>query len=511
MKKKKNSLKQMNTQQSNTAYGVVTTSPTVVTPIQQTKANLPTDLRNHGIILQKHSIIQKMYEQSGPNAKSNEFQMHYWMLIFRHTFEDNGFLDIAVPTCYFNYEQFVTSTHVDFEMKDVSELSEKLLPIHNMITNQILATNFQSELENIFGLKFDLLSVDVGTIHRHPGSSVSQRFSGTDLDANNTNHGIVFPLRSGENKPSFSGIMAVDAGTCNVAHYEYRLVNGSYSTNDMTYSKGRCLAITLNDTYTPPTLSSIQKFFGITQSEAPLKIKTDDSLVPSDKIQALNDIISLLPDPNIQLVRSENVKTKPVTTYKSGGYWLGGVYYPPTTIITAPYKLPLDVYDYPIVTLRMNLEKHLQYHNLPCDMKELEKLSKIELETKLKEVYEHKPKEDKKDDWTKVSKTDKDTISSILEFEVCPIKVYKEEELIELSKEKLVEHHDELDTYYYGKQGKSILVTEPDITKLELIDYIIELYINIYDEEEEAFNAHTKHSTTGTQSRFTYDYDEIWS
>ena len=121
MGKKKNKHHQRQTvlTEYKSIYGSVGTTTTVSTG--QTRALVPIDLKHHGIILQKHSIIQKMYEQSGPNAKSNEFQMHYWMLVFRHTFDDGGFFDIAVPTCYFNYEQFVSTAHVDFEMKDVSE------------------------------------------------------------------------------------------------------------------------------------------------------------------------------------------------------------------------------------------------------------------------------------------------------------------------------------------------------------------------------------------------------
>lgn len=491
-----------------TIYGSVGTTTPASTG--QTRALVPIDLKNHGIILQKHSIIQKMYEQSGPNAKSNEFQMHYWMLVFRHTFDDGGFFDVAVPTCYFNYEQFVSVAHVDFEMKDVSELSEKLAPLHNMITNQILATSFKSDLETLFGVPFEPISVDVGTLHRHPGSSYSQRFSGTDLDANTTNHGIVFPLKSGVDKPSFSGILAVDGTECNVAHYEYRLVNGAYETNDMTYTKGRCLAITLNDTYTPPVLSAVQRFFGVVPSGTPLKTKEDSSLVPQTMIQTLNSLITLLPDPNIQLIRSENVKTRVTTTvtrYTGGGFtgsWINGAWVPNAE--TPPYKLAIADYDYPLQTLKFNYEKHMNFHKLPFKDEDIAKLNRTEMEEKLKEVYAYKaPK-----------KEEKPEVKANGKFLVCEILPHTEEELEALTREELIAHHDELDTYYYGKVSPSIAETETDVTKQELIGYITELYVNIYDEEQDSLAdapgvVTAIPNTTGRSLYDFADYDDCWN
>lgn len=432
------------------------------------KATLLTDLKHQGVILQKHSIISDIYSQSGPNAKSNEFQVHYWMLVFRHTFKDGGFFDVAVPTCYYNYEQFVTSAHIDFEMADVSTLSEKLTPIHNMIVNKILATSFKSDLEELLGLQFTPISVDVGTLHRHPGSSHSQRFSGTDLDANATNHGIVFPLKSGINKPSFSGILAVDSGICNVAHYEYRIVNGSYDTNDLTYVKGRCLALTLNDTYVAPTFSSLEVHFGLTAHTIPSKTKSDNSLVPVSISDRLTSLIKTLPAPNTQLVRSENVKIKS-TTYSTSTW--GGNFKSP-----APYKLDIKTYQYGPTILAANLERHYDFHKIAYDKTKLVKMTLPELEAELTRMYNYKatpiPREDPK----------------ISGFTICTIPVFTDEELLKASRESLVTHLDALDTYYYGKQGPSILETEPEITNKELIDYILELYLNIYDEEQEATN-----------------------
>ena len=460
----------------NTALTAATTPLNSISKPAVAKATLTTDLKHHGIILQKHSIIKDLYALSGPNAKGNEFQMHYWMLVFRHQFEDEGFFDIAVPTCYFNYEQFVTGAHVDFEMKDVSDLSAKLTPLHNMISNQILATDFKARLEAIFGLSFEPLSVDVGTIHRHPGSSYSQRFSGTDLDANETHHGIVFPLRSGIDKPSFSGILAIDSTECNVAHYEYRIVNGSYDAKDLSYVKGRCLSITENNTYVAPTITAVQRFFGQTVTTPVLKTKEDASLIPLDVIQELERLISILPDPNTQCVRSEHVKVKPYVSTIYGGGWNKPYEQ------TAPYKLKFGEYSYSLSILLANLEKHYDYHKISYVSADLRKSSLTEIEARLTTVYALPEPQ------TKTTASAKPASETPSAFVSCPIKIMTDAETAAATKEELANHYDALDAYYYGRASEPILTSEPVITKAELIDYIIELYLNIYDEEQEVSN-----------------------
>jgi hypothetical protein len=241
--------------------------------------------------------------------------------------------------------------------------------------------------------------------------------------------------------------------------------------------KGRCLAITQNNTYVAPELTAIQRFFGQTVQSAPLKTKSDSSLVPQDLIDQLESLISILPDPNIQCVRPENVKTKvypAAKTYYSGS-WAKGV------INTAPYKLKYTDYQYPLTILVNNLEKHYDYHKIAYISANLNKMTVQEIESRLAAVYAMP------DPNIKPVSTTKETSPS--SFITCPIKVMTDVELALATKEQLAAHHDELDTYYYGKAGPSILESEPAITRSDLIDYITELYLNIYDEEQEDLNA----------------------
>lgn len=187
--------------------------------------------------------MQSIFKKSGPKAKANEFQVHYWALVLRFKGEDQSILDIAIPTCYFNYPQEVTSAHIDFELKDVINTSTKVEPLHNMKTNQILASGIVEQIEATLGVTFEKLSVPFNSIHRHPGSRKSQSFSGTDLCKDPKEPGVVYPLQSAKNDlPNFAGIMTIDSGTCNVAHYEYRTANGELGTN-IEYTKGGCTAL----------------------------------------------------------------------------------------------------------------------------------------------------------------------------------------------------------------------------------------------------------------------------
>ena len=231
----------------------VTTTVTVPTAIKDLYT-----LGNQGIILLKQDTIQELYTKSGKTAIGNEFQTHYWFLNYRLQAQDGSILDIAVPTVYFNYAQEVSGAAIDFDLKDVKELSEKLEPVHNMKVNELQSLGLAEKLSKLFNAELKCMSADYGSIHRHPGSSKSQSFSATDLTNTAREPGVVYPLATAkDDTPNFAGIMAIDAGVCNVAHYEYRTVNGTLGT-DIEYVEGRCSAVTIRSPK-PDSRSIIEK------------------------------------------------------------------------------------------------------------------------------------------------------------------------------------------------------------------------------------------------------------
>jgi len=270
---------------------------------------------NQGIILLNHKSIQAIYDQSGPLASSCEFQVHYWTLNLRFRAPDTSLLDIAIPTCYFNYEQLVSGGHIDFEMEDVKDYSAKLEPLHNMKVNELLATGVIQKLSSIFSVQFEAMSSDINSIHKHPGGSSRQAFSGTDLMKTPNNLGVVFPLESGsDDTPNFAGIMALDGKENNVAHYEYRVVNGTLGT-DIEYVKGMCTAITVKPTEHP---SAVATLFGkSTVNQSTRRYSCGAAAHPLfDEVQDLAEdlYLNLGFEANVAAVRPENVKAKPRTT-----------------------------------------------------------------------------------------------------------------------------------------------------------------------------------------------------
>lgn len=213
---------------------------------------------NQGIILFNDSDVQHILNKSGKHATSNEYQVHYWGLIFRHKAEDNSILDICIPTVFFNYKQQVNPAHIDFELSDVDDTSDAILPIHEMKVKEILASNFKKDLESYFQITLEPLSVAINSLHCHPGQNTNQSFSGTDLSKKKEDLGVVFPLASAENdRPNFAGIMVRKTKNNNViAHYEYRTANGILN-EDMTYKEGRCAALISKKRTKPSLIASM--------------------------------------------------------------------------------------------------------------------------------------------------------------------------------------------------------------------------------------------------------------
>lgn len=240
---------------------------------------------NQGIILVNQKTMQEIYKKSGEHAKNNEFQTHFWALNFRYKGEDGSILDIAIPTVHFNYEQTVNPSAVDFDLKDVSAVSEKLKPVHNMMVNQLQQLDVQKRFEEVLGVELEVWDLPLNSIHRHPGSLHS--FSGTDLCKTPSEPGVVYPLAKPiDDQPNFAGIMTLHSDVCKVGHYEYRTAKGELGT-DIEYTKGRCAAIMIG----PDTqLSLVEQIIGV--KKASTSYGKFDNCEKNEVTTALYDIMS---------------------------------------------------------------------------------------------------------------------------------------------------------------------------------------------------------------------------
>lgn len=289
------------------------TQPTL-TPIQT-----QTSLTNHGILLLNSNTLQDIYIKSGPLANNCEFQVHFWALVARYKFPDNSYLDIGIPTCFYNYKQIVAGATIDFEMDDVSAMSAKTQPIHNMKINELLNSSFIQYLNQLIPeITPTYIATELNSIHRHPGGSTYQSFSSTDLKTNPKDLGVVFPYdECKDDYPTFAGIMCIDKGINTLARMEYRTVNGKLGT-DILYTKHRCAALVSNPTH---KLSMVEALFRIPSPKTYYSFSDNagefiyDALVAAYRETSYNPSTDLVVASNLETKAKPTVSNYPLLTY----------------------------------------------------------------------------------------------------------------------------------------------------------------------------------------------------
>lgn len=119
-----------------------------------------------GVLCLDAKTLQDIYENSGKLAEENEFQVHYWFLNLRKINEDGTIIDIQIPTVVYNYEQEVSFTSIDFQLEDISKISDSLEEVANQKAKQILLNPKLKEY--IKNHNLIVSNVALGTLHRHP-------------------------------------------------------------------------------------------------------------------------------------------------------------------------------------------------------------------------------------------------------------------------------------------------------------------------------------------------------
>lgn len=378
-----------------------TKKETTVTTIKTTpKIFDETNTDNVGILYWKQETLEAFTKKSGPLAKSNEFQIHYWALVARITFDDSSIVDIAFPTVIFNYKQEVTSGHIDFELKDVSAMSKALQPVHNVVVNK---NNLKEQIKSKLSLlskNIEFISVPMNTLHRHP-TGVSS-FSSTDLGKSHTyNTGVVFPLKTGNKTPSFSSI--IYNNPVKLIHTEYRVASGNVEEKGIQYSKGRS-ATFVQDSVS--TVSSAEQWFEVKPKDRSYVV-TKDSEISTEGIISILKTINY--EPSTDFVKEENLiqkvyqtsyfsTTKKYNKKKDNSLSLS---YDPNTVKNIKAELKLDIiraldlekmHDNYLKTHCLKLEQHY-YTDATLTLEEYKDLKKkdlIELALELQDlvIYE---------------------------------------------------------------------------------------------------------------------------
>lgn len=192
-----------------------------------------------GILLFRQDTLDEIFEASKPLSVSNEFQFHYTSLVGTTRDEENDqTFRVSIPLVCYNYKQKVSGAAIDFNLQDVEDIANELMPIAQEKAAEFLNSEEKNSVEEIFG-EIDWTIVPYQSMHRHPGGS-SQGFSGTDYTKNIDAPGVVFPFTNPvEPTLSFASIMYVSGDRCKIAHTEMRIA--LKDDEDILYHHGRSI------------------------------------------------------------------------------------------------------------------------------------------------------------------------------------------------------------------------------------------------------------------------------
>ena len=385
------------------------------------------DTSNVGILLIREKTLKEITEKSGPLADRNEFQVHYWALVVRSTYPDGSILDLAFPTVFFNYVQQVNPAHIDFELKDVEDMSIAVKPLHDQLAQNIVEQLAVGTPPKSVVLEY--LSVPMNTMHRHP-TGVSS-FSGTDLTKNHiAETGVVFPLASANETPSFSSI--IYNNPVKMVRTEYRIATGSTETEEgIRYRKGRSATVYVQDQQAKQMSIAERLFFSQEEIAKSLRPAIIDNGIENIPNEILDFILRTTELPNTMFIQADNVTKKEVTVDKDLlAYWKDMAY------------LDANRYD----SLSKQSDAMIGFDNYLLE--DAETVQKIE--------EKHK------------------------------VKYYTDDELENLEKQVLVDTILRVETIYYGKPPQQHEVEDYlSAERLDLAETLSELQYLLYEEARE--------------------------
>ncbi len=276
------------------------------------------DKDQFGILLFRQDTLDEVYEASLPLARNNEFQFHYTSLVgTTNDGENNQTFRLSIPLICYNYKQTVSSAHIDFNLQEVEDIANQLMPIAQDKASEFLNSEQKEKVETIFG-EMDWTIVPYQSMHRHPGGS-HQGFSGTDYGKDVSNPGVVFPFTNPvEPTLSFASIMYISGDRCKIAHTEMRIAEKD--DKDILYSHGRSITAVRGIKAIPTLLESM---FGIEGEGVENYIIKDGTGAGATIQNRLMEIVDIKPDVFVDgaLLSSQGNYRNPIKgSYQQGIY-----------------------------------------------------------------------------------------------------------------------------------------------------------------------------------------------
>ncbi len=130
-----------------------------------------------------------------------EYQMHYHAI--QVTCDD--VLHFTIPTVFYNIKQVVTPASIDYAYTDIVTEGAKALNKHLKITKEVLP-HIYAILSSLYE-DVQVTNISDNSIHKHPSPS---GFSGTDLDTDDNDRGIIFRKMAGDNILQTDSILSLD-------------------------------------------------------------------------------------------------------------------------------------------------------------------------------------------------------------------------------------------------------------------------------------------------------------
>ena len=192
-----------------------------------------------------------------------------------------------------------------------------------------------------------------------------QGFSGTDLDRNVNDTGIVYPLKEADGlQASFSSIVDHENGDTILAHSEYRIARNV--PDNIEYIKGICFTV-VNQDFITDNSTEAEELLGI----APyMDILKESYLVSEPGVREFNKehfakydkLLANLDFEPAYIIDDKNLSKKEViSSYKtnafSNGYLWDNLEYDYTSKITPSKKMPRKEIEKDIYTLRTDITK----------------------------------------------------------------------------------------------------------------------------------------------------------